>query len=47
MKRLNPTYIQLIGDSVIPLLGYFFSKTPKVIKSNAPQSISPKNYSFY
>ena len=23
MKRLNPTYIQLIGDSVIPLLGYF------------------------
>ena len=24
MKRLNPTYIQLIGDSVIPLLGYFF-----------------------
>jgi hypothetical protein len=24
MKRLNPKYIQLIGDSVIPLLGYFF-----------------------
>ncbi len=24
MKRLNPTYIQLIGDSVIPVLGYFF-----------------------
>ena len=24
MKRLNPKYIQLIGDSIIPLLGYFF-----------------------